>query len=117
MIAVPCIILAEASSGSRQRSVIVVRCLVNPLAVEAAGCIVGVRTESAIVTEGRIFTVIKSVITNVCCPVLLASEPYKMQRSDDELTERERTPRVMPCFISARSDEIESVLISTVEVC
>lgn len=54
MIAVCGIILAETCSGSRQWSVIVVRCLNDPLMVEAAGCIVGVRTESAIVTGGRI---------------------------------------------------------------
>ena len=73
MIAVYNIILAETCSGSWQWSVIVVRCLNDPLMIEAAGCIIGVRTESAIVTGGRILSIIKSY-TNVYYPVLLASD-------------------------------------------
>ena len=99
MIAVRGIILAETCSGSRQWSVIVVRCLNEPLMVEAAGCIVGSRTESAIVTGGRILSIIKMVTANVYPLVLLASDCHRMKRSGNELTERERAGRVMPCFI------------------
>ena len=73
MIAVCGIILAETCSGSRQWSVIVVRWLNDPLMVEAAGCIVGVRTESAIITGGRILSIIKNY-TSAYYQVLLASD-------------------------------------------
>ena len=76
MIAVAGIIFAETRSGSRYRSVIVVSYLNNPLMVEAARCIVGVRTISAIVTGGRTLSLIKRII--ICCPVISESGLHRM---------------------------------------
>ena len=53
--------------------------LADTLVVEAAGCIVVIRTESSIVTRGRILSIIKGFMANtVCCPVLLGNEFFKM---------------------------------------
>ena len=93
--------------------------LTDSLIVEAAGCIVGLRTESAIVTGGRVLTVIKVVVRRIVYyPVPLESGFYSMQRRESGLTEKQRTRRVMPCYISTRSHPFAgSVRTSTVKVC
>ena len=55
-----------------------INCSIDPLMVEAAGCIVGVQTISAIVTLGRIFHVLKPMIISFCCPVISESGLYIM---------------------------------------
>ena len=52
--------------------------LFNTLVVEAAGFIVGLRTESPIVTGGRILSVIKYPTLIFCCPVLSESDLYSI---------------------------------------
>ena len=52
--------------------------LTDTLMVEAAGCIEGLRTESSIATGGRILSIVKPVVTNVCYPVLLETEIYSI---------------------------------------
>lgn len=49
--------------------------LTDTLVVGAADCIGGIRTESSIVTGGRVCSIIKETI---CCPVLLETELYKI---------------------------------------
>ena len=52
--------------------------LIDSLIVEATGCIVGVRTESAIFTGGRVSIIIKGLSNASYCPVLLESGYYRM---------------------------------------
>ena len=50
----------------------------KPLMVEAAGCIVGVRIISAIVTGGRISSIIKHIIINFYNIVISESGLYRI---------------------------------------
>ena len=50
----------------------------DPLMVEAAGCIVGVRTISAIVTGGRISSIIKHIVIDFFNIVISESELYRI---------------------------------------
>ena len=52
--------------------------LTDTLIIEAAGCILSVRTESSIATGGRILSIVERVVTNVYYPVLLETEIYRM---------------------------------------
>lgn len=75
MIAVHSIIFAETRIYVRKWIVIVEKGLSVSLMVETAGCIVGLRTKSAIVTGGRVLIDINLVIpyysllleSNSCC--------------------------------------------------
>ena len=49
----------------------------NTLMVKAADCIKGLRTESFIATGGRILSIVKRVVINICYPVLLEIEIYR----------------------------------------
>ena len=53
--------------------------LANAFVVKAAGCIGGLRTESSIVTSGRILGIIEVVVVTIiiCCSVLLETEICK----------------------------------------
>ena len=77
MIAVRFIIIPEARSGSRHWSVIVVTCSSDPLMIKAAGCVARVRTISAIVTGGRISSIVKLAIKSYY-PAILESDLYRM---------------------------------------
>ena len=62
--------------------------LTHSLIVEAAGCVVGSWTESAIFTGGRVLTKIKLTAPPVYCPLLLESELYSMNKVSDLLRGR-----------------------------
>ena len=51
--------------------------LVDTFVVEAAGHVGDIRTESSVVTGGRVLSIIK-VATACYCPVLLGTQLYKM---------------------------------------
>ena len=46
--------------------------LVETFVVEAAGCVGGIRTESSIVTGGRVLSIIKDATASYC-PVVLGT--------------------------------------------
>ena len=62
--------------------------LTHSLIVEAAGCVVGSRTESAVFTGGRVLIELKLIAYPVCCPSLSESELYSMNKVSDLLRGR-----------------------------
>ena len=62
--------------------------LTHSLLVEAAGFVVGSRTESAIFTGGRVLIEIKLTAPPVYCPLLLESELYSISKVSDLLRGR-----------------------------
>lgn len=51
--------------------------LIDTFVVEVAGCVGVIRTESSIVTGGRVLSKIKE-FTVRCCPVLSETQDYKI---------------------------------------